>query len=418
MRINEDYIDSIEVDDISSEVEATDDNFNDKDMYRFAFFFRTREVDITYVTEDGWKSIADDFYRKLYEILDASPIITEYRHNFPLYVGIGWFGQIARNEVVKKITTDNGREVLFYDRNNPTRGRQPLAFLLQFDANIRTLEKLRLLIIFLWRSFQVLSKKTFLPEPLNIELESVGGGSQDRPSINDNNYQIWLRKASNEISRMRYKTFIRGIHPELRGKQLNDMVDEFLKDNTDTDIAELVNRMHKETKGVSYRLIDKALQNVRLEGDTLVITKDKFTACCHVDTENLMNTTVKFRVEGVKMLEYGIGEYGVIQSMDSVRADLKWLSEHFTGDWTAKIYVSRPSFYGQFSDRKVDLRTVTDHQVKFKKPGQYQMTIYTSEIKFPIRNQTSLDFEVTDSFRTHIVELEVKKPYSWMDAYK
>ena len=92
MRINEDYIDSIEVDDISSEVEATDDNFNDKDMYRFAFFFRTREVDITYVTEDGWKSIADDFYRKLYGILDASPIITEYRHNFPLYVGIGWFG--------------------------------------------------------------------------------------------------------------------------------------------------------------------------------------------------------------------------------------------------------------------------------------------------------------------------------------
>lgn len=196
------------------------------------------------------------------------------------------------------------------------------------------------------------------------------------------------------------------------------MVDEFLKDNTDTDIAELVNRMHKETKGVSYRLIDKALQNVRLEGDTLVITKDKFTACCHVDTENLMNTTVKFRVDGVKMLEYVIGDYGVTQSMDSVRVDLKWLSEHFTGDWTAKIYVSRPSFYGQFSDRKVDLRTVTDHQVKFKKPGQYHMTIYTSEIEFPIGNQTSLDFEVTDSFRTHIVEFEVKRPYSWMDAYK
>jgi phosphate starvation-inducible protein PhoH len=34
MRINEDYIDSIEVDDISSEVEATDDNFNDKDIVR------------------------------------------------------------------------------------------------------------------------------------------------------------------------------------------------------------------------------------------------------------------------------------------------------------------------------------------------------------------------------------------------
>lgn len=163
MRINEDYIDSIEIDDISSEVEATDDNFNDKDMYRFAFFFRTRGVYITYVTEDGWKSIADDFYHTLYGILDASPIITEYRHNFPLYVGIEWFGQIARNEVVKKITTDNGREVLFYDRNNPTRERQPLAFLLQFDANIRTLEKLRLLIIFLWRSFQVLSKKTSMP---------------------------------------------------------------------------------------------------------------------------------------------------------------------------------------------------------------------------------------------------------------
>lgn len=153
MRINEDYIDSIETDDISSEIEGTDNDFNDKELYRFSFYFCTKQTDITYVTEDGWQSIADEFYRTLYGLLDASPIITEYKHAFPLYVGCSYFMTAANREPVKTIEFSHNREIRFYDYSNPTRGRQPFSFMLQFDANIQTLEKLRLLIIFLWTSF-------------------------------------------------------------------------------------------------------------------------------------------------------------------------------------------------------------------------------------------------------------------------
>lgn len=136
-----------------------------------------------------------------------------------------------------------------------------------------------------------------MPEPQNITLCTVGGGYNDRPAINDNNYKIWLNKSSDEISRKRYRTFMKSIHPEITGKQINDMIYDFLKDTGDAKLAEVVNKFIKETKGVSHRLIEKGLQNVRLEGDTLVITKDKFNGCCKKDVWLLMKTTVKFRVE-------------------------------------------------------------------------------------------------------------------------
>ena len=196
------------------------------------------------------------------------------------------------------------------------------------------------------------------------------------------------------------------------------MVDEFLKDNTDTDIAELVNRMHKETEGVSYRLIGKALQNVRLDGDTLVITKDKFNACCQHDVELLKNTSVKFRVEGLEKLQYGVSEYGTRETLESIRKAFDWIDSVFMGDWKVEIYVNHTEFYKQFWDRVVDFRTITDkHTVRFKKPGQYNKTIYSSNLK--LRDfksyQETVTFEIIDSFKTHTVEFDVKKPYGWMN---
>lgn len=129
MRINEDYIDSIEVDDISAEVVSTDTEFQDKELYRFAFFFVSKSTDITYVTEDGWKTISDELHRTLFGILDASPLIQEYRHVFPLYVGLTYYENLSRITPVKNIKNDMG-DIQFFDMNNITRGRQALAFML------------------------------------------------------------------------------------------------------------------------------------------------------------------------------------------------------------------------------------------------------------------------------------------------
>ena len=419
MRINEDFIENIEDDDISLPLDATERVFNDKDMYRFSFFFVSKPTDISYVTEDRWKSISDELHRILYKFLDSSPVITEYRHLFPLYVALSYYENLNRRDVVKTIE-NNGNDILFYETNIPVSKRQALSFMISFDARIRTLDKLRILILFLWKTFKVISRQTFIPEPQNITLCTVGGGYNDRPTINENNYQIWLRKSSDENSRKRYIAFMRAIRPELRGKVLNDMVDEFLKDSEDADIAELVNRMHKETDGVSYRLIDKALQNVRLDGDTLVITKDKFNACCKHDVDLLKKTTVKFRVEGLEKLQYGIYEYGEKETLKSIRKTFEWLDSVFIGNWKVEIYVRLTRFYEQFPDRVVDFRTITDnHTVKFKRPGQYERTLYTSELNlrnFTIsRNQETLTFEVIDSFKTHKVVFEVKRSDWWMN---
>lgn len=217
MRINEDFIENIEDDDISLPLDATERVFNDKALYRFSFFFVSKPIDISYVTEDGWKSISDELHRILYKFLDGCPVITEYRHLFPLYVALSYYENLNRRDVVKTIE-NNGNDILFYETNVPVSKRQALSFMISFDARIRTLDKLRTLILFLWKTFKVISRQTFIPEPQNITLCTVGGGYNDRPTINENNYQIWLRKSSDENSRKRYIAFMRAIRPELRGK--------------------------------------------------------------------------------------------------------------------------------------------------------------------------------------------------------
>ena len=57
------------------------------------------------------------------------------------------------------------------------------------------------------------------------------------------------------------------------------MIYDFLKENDDTDIAKVVDKLHKDTKGASRKLVDKALENVRIDSKgVLVITKDD----CHI----------------------------------------------------------------------------------------------------------------------------------------
>lgn len=113
--------------------------------------------------------------------------------------------------------------------------------MLEFDANVRTLERLRILLLFLWKTFYIISKQTLPANVLNITLCSGLGKWNDRPQLSKNGYQIWLRKSSDKISIKQYKTFMKSVRPELSNKEVNVMVENFLADNDDTDVAKLVN---------------------------------------------------------------------------------------------------------------------------------------------------------------------------------
>ena len=413
MRINEDYIDNLEADELShNEVQISDAN-NDKDFYRFSFYFRTRDADISYVTENGWKSITDEFFRVIYGILDSCPFISEYRRMFPLYVGVAYYWQLSIYEPVKIIETETGHKVEFHNYNDPTRGRQPLGFMLQFDANVRTLVRLRLLVIFLWRSFNVISRKTFLPEPQSIELESVGGGNNSKPVINANNYRIWLNMSSDEMSKKRYRDFIKAVRPGLTGKEVNNMINDFLKENDDNDIANVVDKLHKDTNGASRKLVDKALENVRLDSTgVLVITKDD----CHIgknDVQKLMKSNVKFRVEMNGNLTYHIDECGSDETLGDIIDLFRWIDGVFLGDWTLVVDIVNEKFYGMFPNLEIDLRGITpNHTVRFKTKKRYQR-IFDRFVKFPLNGRKKLEFRIIDSKKTHNVNVMVEPMPEW-----
>ena len=414
MRINEDYIENLEADELSQdEVQISDAN-DDKGMYQFNFYFRTRDVDITYVTENGWKSITDEFFRVIYGILDSCPFISEYRHMFSLYVGVGYYGQLRGSEPVKTIETETSHKVEFHNYNDPTRGRQPIGFMLQFDADVRTLERIRLLVIFLWRSFNVISRKTFLPEPQSIDLESVGGGYRSKPVINANNYRIWLNKSSDEASRKRYRNFIKAVRPGLTGREVNNMINDFLKENNDIDIAKVVDRLHKDTKGASRKLVDNALENVRIDDNgVLVITKDD----CHIgktDVQKLMKSKVKFRVEMNGNLTYHIDEYSRDdESLGDIIDLFRWIDGVFLGDWTLVVDISNEKFYGRFPNLEIDLRGITpNHTVRFKTRKREQK-IYDRVVKFLLNGRKKLEFRIIDSKKTHKIDVRVEPMPGW-----
>lgn len=116
--------------------------------------------------------------------------------------------------------------------------RQPFGFYLQFDARVQSLEILRLLVIYLWRLFRTVSKKTFISKPQAIVMASCP--DVDKPVINDNNYDIWLHRKTDEYSQSRYKCFLEAVRPDLSEQQIDEMIKDFIssEDNNNKNLQE------------------------------------------------------------------------------------------------------------------------------------------------------------------------------------
>ena len=86
------------------------------------------------------------------------------------------------------------------------------------------------------------------------------------------------------------------------------MIAEFLVDSSNSEISEIVDRFRKETGLSGSKLIDKALKNVYMDDDVLVINKEKFNMNIY-DVSSLYKSNIKFRVEGIKKITYAIDDF-------------------------------------------------------------------------------------------------------------
>lgn len=92
MHINEDYIEDIETDGLHQEEVTAGGVFHDKEHYQFGFYFRSSDSDVD-MTDNEWKSAADQFLRTVHKSLDEYPVIQDFSHDIPIYIGLWYYGQ-------------------------------------------------------------------------------------------------------------------------------------------------------------------------------------------------------------------------------------------------------------------------------------------------------------------------------------
>ena len=411
MRINEEFIEDIDAGDLCNNDVDVVQLYNDERSYMYSFRFYTKQLETANISDAEWISNVDKFFQVIYSVFDKSLFIENYRHMFDIDVYYGYSNRL------KQITTNNKHNIYFTDSYNQNNTKGQIIFRIDCNFRIRTLDKLRTFVIYLWKSFNKICRNTFLPEPDSIGLYEVNGERTYGFHINKSNYDIWVSKSSNELSVKRYRDCLKAIRPDLSNKQLRTMIAEFLVDSSNSEISEIVDCFRKETGLSGSKLIDKALKNVYMDDDVLVINKEKFNMNIY-DVSSLYKSNIKFRVEGIKKITYAIDDFyyrktDINETLEQLRSIINWFSSVFFGDWTLDIYIGNSKFYGNFPSLEIDLRTISDERtIKFIKSKSIH-DMYRADVRFSLNGRDKLQFDVIDDFKTHTVEIPVIDTPDW-----
>ena len=218
MRINEEFIEDVDVAELSTKEDDSDRYwYNDRNDYTYGFEFIIRDVDISKVTE-----VADEFFEMLYRLLDTSRIIKDYRHMFDLIVGH------KENEVLEKtIQTPKGHNVCFHkyaDQYNQVEFILFLHLRLKIDEEL-LLGKLRTLVLFLWKTVRTISRKLFSAELSSMEFcDGIPNEYINHQYwIDEEKYEMWLLKYSDRDSRYSYMKFLYVIYSWVFGVHKGDI---------------------------------------------------------------------------------------------------------------------------------------------------------------------------------------------------
>ena len=223
MRINEDFLDDLEQDDIASASVSVQD-IRDDSAWPYVFHLESGSI-VKKRKPAFYIQKLEKLYHLLVTVFDKCPAITDFNHNFAIRIGY------IRDDEYNEIMTDHGAIIRWSNSCNsleeyfdPNEGRRADIFIhLGLEAKTDTMMQIRRLMLSLWKGFST---------AFRIVYRSAGQPSSvwyhnDKFTANcaANTESVWTSK--NEREHKFFTEAYRAFHPEMKPSEIKPIIDEF-----------------------------------------------------------------------------------------------------------------------------------------------------------------------------------------------
>lgn len=379
MRINEDYLDDIEIDDLQTDVRVNADMDTREFMYQFTFC--TKEM--TKGKEPQWYiSRMERFYDIFMKMLDKLAFIKDYSHEFP--INFGWFidndydeqttesGLRFRYRHDEHVSYDSIRQFFFASPTNK------FHFVLGIDCKkIDTLEDIQRTLLMLWNVFEGCLKIAFRSgcKPSHIryfEPRQFPGCAQ----IDDGSVSVWKNKPDDKHSKKIFQDAYRAFHQEMKPKQILPIVDAFCGEQLDVKDALKQFGLY----GWWFSEVVNNTEKASLDGDTLVLDITKRIIIRESFIRDIRAKRIKLRIRYLKNISY-LPYSGEFTPVEDYEYNLNWFINNIAPSVEKITLTLDPTALVDFQDvpldltkmfpgKRVEMRLKSTSALHYKYPGK------------------------------------------------
>ena len=223
MRINEDYLDDIEQEEIVPTAVSGQD-MRDDDSWPYIFHLESGSI-VKKRKPDFYIQKAERLYHLLATAFDKCPAITDFNHNF--VIQIGYFRDNKYNEMV----TEHGALIRWSnfcdtieEYFNPAEGRRTDFIIhLGLKAKTDTMMQIRRLMLSLWKIFSTAFRMTYRSAGQPKSVWMCNG----KFTVSCSDSTEWIWESKNEREHKFFTEAYRAFHPEMKPAQIKPLIDEF-----------------------------------------------------------------------------------------------------------------------------------------------------------------------------------------------
>jgi hypothetical protein len=354
MRINEDYLDDIELDDLQTDVQVNPDI--DTREFKYKFLFCTKEM--TKNKDEQWYvSRLERFYSLFMRTLDRLSFIKDYSREFPIS-----FGYLLQKDEYDEHVTEHGLRLRYRHDDKHSyislssfffaTGENKFFFTLGIDCKkIDTLEDIRRILLMLWNAFEGCLKIAFgagcKPQHIRYwEPRQFPGSAQ----IDAGCVSMWKNRPDSKPAKKLFLDAYRAFHQDMMPKEIRPIVDAFCGEQPDV-------REFFKSHDINSYYVGEILSNLdraSYEGDTLVLDITSHVIIRNGFIRDLREKNINLKIRYLKDITYEpySSEFNHVENFGD---NLNWFIDNIAPS-VEKITLSfDPTALVDFQDVPLDL---------------------------------------------------------------
>jgi hypothetical protein len=227
MRINEDFLDDLEQDDIASASVSVQDTRDDS-AWPYVFRFESGEIS-NKRKPSFYIEKMERLHKLLVALLDKCPVVKDFNHDFIIYIGD------YRDKDYNEMTTEHGITFRWpWWKENPCEtleeyfdpkvGRSTAVIIsMGLDGKTDTMMQIRRLMLSLWKVFRIAFRIVYRSAgyPSSVYMKN----DKFTVSCAANTESVWTSK--NEREHKFFTEAYRAFHPEMKPSEIKPIIDEF-----------------------------------------------------------------------------------------------------------------------------------------------------------------------------------------------